>query len=72
MTDADKVTLECIESLLVSERISVAKALEGAFLIGELSGKLEMARIKDGQLKEVMAEWVFDPALDIIGGKVKP
>ncbi len=45
MNETDKATLAAIAALLVADRISVAKALEGAYLLGELTGKIAMARI---------------------------
>lgn len=67
MTDSDRATLASIANLLVADRISVAKALEGAYLLGELAGKVEMARVAEGKVHEV-----FQPVLDILSGKVKP
>lgn len=66
MTESDKATLASIANLLAADRISVAKALEGAYLLGELSGKVEMARIAEARIHKV-----FEPALDIMSGKVR-
>lgn len=67
MNESDKATLASIASLLIADRISVAKALEGAYLLGEFTGKLEMARVTQGRVHEVLT-----PVLDIISGKVGP
>lgn len=66
MTDSDKATLASIAALIVADRISVAKALETAYTLGEFSGKLEMARITEGRVHEVLT-----PVLDIMSGKVR-
>jgi hypothetical protein len=67
MNPADRASLANIERLLIADRISVAKALEGAYLLGELSGKVEMARIAEGRVHPVLG-----PVLDIISGRVRP
>lgn len=66
MTESDKAALASIERLLIADRISVAKALEGAYVMGELSGKIEMARLAEGRVHEVLG-----PVLDIMSGKVR-
>lgn len=72
MTETDKTTLASIAALLVADRISVAKALEGAYLLGEMAGKVEMARITEGKLKEVLSHPSFDSALELMSGKLRP
>lgn len=67
MSETDKATLASIERLLIADRISVAKALEGAYLLGELTGKISMARVAEATAHEVLT-----PILDIISGKVRP
>lgn len=66
MNEADKAALASIAALLVADRISVAKALEAAYLLGELTGKHEMARIAEGRVHDVLT-----PVLDIMSGRVR-
>ena len=44
---ADQTTLDSLEALLVGEKTSVRDALRSAFVLGELTGRIAMARKSD-------------------------
>lgn len=54
MTESDKATLATLENLIVRDNISVAKALETAYLLGDLNGQLKVARITEEATEELM------------------
>jgi hypothetical protein len=54
MTESDKATLASFASLVVNDRMSVAKALETAYLLGELEGQLKVARITENAMQELL------------------
>jgi hypothetical protein len=54
MTDSDRATLATLGRMLATDRISVAKALEAAYLLGELEGQLKVARITEHAMQELL------------------
>lgn len=56
MSPADQATLASIAALLTMDRVSVAKALETAYTLGELNGKLVMAKIGQGIVTDVFSD----------------
>jgi hypothetical protein len=54
MTESDKATLATLGRMVVADRMSVAKALETAYLLGELEGQLKVARITETAMQELL------------------
>jgi hypothetical protein len=54
MNESDKATLATLERLIVRDLVSVAKALETAYSLGELEGQLKIARIAEAGMQTLL------------------
>ena len=53
---ADQTTLDSMEALLVGEKMSVRDALRAAYVLGELTGKIAMARKGENLYADAMIQ----------------
>ncbi len=67
MNDLDKATMASIERCLLAGDTNSTKALNAAYELGRLQGRREGLSIHHDA-----AKGVFDEALGIMSGKVKP
>jgi hypothetical protein len=58
MNNDSKATLEAIERLLVADRVGVRRALETVYQLGRLDGQMEVARLTEKSLAELLTKTV--------------